>query len=318
MAPTNNRDALSSFRQAKKGKHELEEVEEGEIVEDHPAKKITPTKPSAWTAGSVASGAMRSVMAAPSNEAKKTMAANSISRSKVCSGSVAPECSKFGSVLKKSEYHAGQIISALHAERDGLQIYEPNNAHQSVTNEGTLIYEKERKFVVIRVFATHALVLPIYTYKGKGLEKKEHRNHYISIREYDDMENAAPAENNHPILWADALAELKANSSPWYKMSNSASVHFTSPIVHKFSNPTKVMAKLTIESLNILRKVYNAAFNEDEYNEETNPTPEQEVFVPKFNPLQANWSRGNQGRLSEVGKPNNWRAPGRSTVGWRK
>lgn len=275
-----------------------------------------PTGPKAWGAGSIAGGAMKGVFAVPDATARRQMTANSTTSRKGgqsrVGGSQFPTYSnkpysRFEPVLKRSQYRAGMIISAAHVERDGLQRIEPGNRNKSVTNEGTIAHEKERKFVVLRVFATHITVLPIFTHNSNGLASKEHKNQFISIRELDDKETAAPAESDHPILWSDAEANLK-DGNPWNKMSDTAAVHFTNPKEHKLTYPAKIMGRLDYDSFRELKTAFNAAFNEDEYDEDINPTPEPEKR--KFDGSQAGWGR--RPAPSEAGRHN---GHGRSTYG---
>jgi hypothetical protein len=103
-------------------------------------------------------------------------------------------------ILQPSAYEEGMGISATIPERDDRQSYNPQNRHQSVTSSSTVVYEKVRKFVVLRVFPTHVTVLLILTHEGTGLSRKYAKHNYVSIRDHDDGENAAPAESEHSLI----------------------------------------------------------------------------------------------------------------------
>jgi hypothetical protein len=159
------------------------------------------------------------------------------------------------SILPHSAYEEGMIISATVPERDNRQCYDPLDKQQSITSMSTVVYEKTRKFIILRVFATHVTVLPILTHEGTGLSRKVAKHNYVSIRDLDDGENAAPAESEHPIIWAEALPHLKTGSA-WNKMSNSAVIHFTNAREHKFSCPAIIMGKLSAKSWAALKKLF--------------------------------------------------------------
>ncbi|CAG8961232.1 hypothetical protein HYFRA_00013288 [Hymenoscyphus fraxineus] len=166
-------------------------------------------------------------------------------------------------VLSMSEYRAGMIIGAYQVDRDRDQGKGVTLANQSRTNTGTIVFEKERKFVVLRVFTTHVVVLPIYTFVGHGLESRQaEKNDYVSIREVDDGENALPAESDHPIIWSEATLEWLNSGRGWGRMSNNAVVHFTCPLRHMFTNPSQILGEVTEGCFISLRKLYVSAFSD--------------------------------------------------------
>ncbi|EPE29019.1 hypothetical protein GLAREA_00177 [Glarea lozoyensis ATCC 20868] len=161
----------------------------------------------------------------------------------------------YGTISQPSEFEEGMIISAKIPEWDFRQCFDPQDKHQSITSQSTVVYEKMRKFVVLRVFPTHVAVLPILTHSGTGLSRKIAKHNYVSIRDVEDREKAAPAESEHPILWTQTLKTHKI-ASAWQKMSNTAVIHFTNCREHKFGCPAAINGKMTEASFASLKKLF--------------------------------------------------------------
>ncbi|KAH8592447.1 hypothetical protein B0O99DRAFT_689598 [Bisporella sp. PMI_857] len=97
---------------------------------------------------------------------------------------------------------------------------------------------------------------PIYTHGGKGLSRKRasQKDEFISIREYDSQDSAAPSETPYDILWVDRYPEFKGDSkSSWYAMTDFTSAHFTEICVHKYDNKCTIQGKLKPQSKKYLQ-----------------------------------------------------------------
>jgi hypothetical protein len=169
-------------------------------------------------------------------------------------------------VLYRHEYKAGMIIHAKHVERH-IDQYATEGKNESYTKDGTLAFEKGRKYVVLKVRPTHAILLPIFTHNGQGLDNKWCKNNYASIREIDNEQYAEPSESDNPILWANSINK---HGSAYNRMSNTTSVQVDAPKDHKYCWPARIMGYLEPESLADLCKLFLRALisNDDNDDEE--------------------------------------------------
>ncbi|CAG8974025.1 hypothetical protein HYALB_00008574 [Hymenoscyphus albidus] len=154
-----------------------------------------------------------------------------------------------------SEYRACMIIGAVQVDRDRDQRKGLTVAAQSVTRQGTIVYEKERKSGF------------------RNPTSREERLTYVSIREVDGGENALPAESDHLIVWSEATLEWLNCGRAWGRMSNNAVVHFTCPLRHMFTNPSQILGEVTEGSFISLRKLYLGAFSDPtDFADDKEPT----------------------------------------------
>ncbi|KAL3420649.1 hypothetical protein PVAG01_07094 [Phlyctema vagabunda] len=141
-------------------------------------------------------------------------------------------------VYGDEDYRQGTIFSTITHEEDLLRTApEEGDSNRSVSAMGGTVYSKYRKFVVISCFARHVIALPIFTHNGRGLQNKPNKDEYISVRDWDLKHVAAPAENDHGVLWAQRIPAFRnPNVSKWHMMNDCTSIYITSPYTHKKDN----------------------------------------------------------------------------------
>jgi hypothetical protein len=158
-----------------------------------------------------------------------------------------------GEYLTRYQYQPGMIIQATHVERD-IDQGQAWGSNSSRTKDETVVFSKGRKYVVLKVYdGDHATVVPILTHGATGLKNKPCKNHYLSIREYDYMDFAAPAENDLPVLWADSV---RKDGSQYNRMKDKTLVHFTNTREHKFCWPATLSGHLAPESYATLLQLH--------------------------------------------------------------
>jgi hypothetical protein len=156
-------------------------------------------------------------------------------------------------VHRLRDFQVGAVFSAATHQWDYSETLTPGNANQSITRLG-IVHSKFRNFLILVRFATHVLALydcslsldneplliihrPIYTHEGRGL--------FVSIRDVDQMEQAAIGESTHDVIWAERYPVYKnPHVTSWFMMFNSTSIHLTAPYSHPMGLKCTISGKL--------------------------------------------------------------------------
>jgi hypothetical protein len=163
-----------------------------------------------------------------------------------------------GQIHDAADYREGMIFTAPFHQHDYLQPDTVQSREQSMTEFG-VVHTKLRKFVVVMRNPRAVIALPIYTHGGRGLEFKKEKNEFVSIRESDWEDSAAPAESDNGIVWADALPAYKRpEAGSWGRMTDRTSVLLTHPHPHYFDRKATFVAQLLPESISKIKTLYRA------------------------------------------------------------
>lgn len=147
-------------------------------------------------------------------------------------------------VQARNSYYVGMVYAAdFYEQRQGMP---PRKYHY-----------KHRLFVVIACFQYHCVALPIYTHRGTGLEKKKHKDEYVSIRD-ESAPNPAPAESKWPNLTMSTNEQLRGKAvNPLLRgMSDKAAVRITYPTSQDYACPCILVGRLENGSLGRLLQVF--------------------------------------------------------------
>ncbi|KAJ4140009.1 hypothetical protein NW768_001361 [Fusarium equiseti] len=63
------------------------------------------------------------------------------------------------------------------------------------------VYSKYRKMIIVETWAEHVVCLPIFTYNGNGLERRQGMvGEYMDVRDVDDESPAPPETHYEPLM----------------------------------------------------------------------------------------------------------------------
>ena len=100
--------------------------------------------------------------------------------------------------LRKADYKPGMMFSApLHTE--DWQANAQPNYNTTVSEEFGPVYSKFRIMVVIAKYESHYVSLPIYTHGGRGIDKKDAKWEFVSIRDPRQKRSFPDPGPNPPI-----------------------------------------------------------------------------------------------------------------------
>ena len=163
-----------------------------------------------------------------------------------------------GLVHEAADYYEGLLFSIPFHQHDFDQPDIPQQQGQTMTEYG-VVHTKLRKFIVVQKHPRSVVALPIYTHGGRGLDRKDEKNEFVSIREHDFRSTAAGAESDNGIIWADAFPPFKKpGASPWSRMTDRTSVLLTHPYTHCYNRKATLCGKLLPESLLTLKNLYHS------------------------------------------------------------
>ncbi|KAG8671343.1 hypothetical protein FPOAC2_04680 [Fusarium poae] len=103
-------------------------------------------------------------------------------------------------VYRKQDLQLGTIISAPFHSQKRDDTVSTQDYNTGVSAFGA-VYSKYRKMIVIECWAEHVVCLPIYSYNGKGLERRRGMAaEYMDIRDTDDKRPAPGDTCDKPLL----------------------------------------------------------------------------------------------------------------------
>ncbi|KIX95700.1 uncharacterized protein Z520_08407 [Fonsecaea multimorphosa CBS 102226] len=169
------------------------------------------------------------------------------------------------------ELAAGTIIRGLHVSEavDSVSRSDRRASRQTFNEESETwtkrIMHKHRHFIVVQVYDSHYVALPVFTNAGRGLAPvpQHEKKHYMSIRDHrtDNFECQNP---ELPVLVTEEMEPHSANLAP-----NSV-VKFTIPQTFLITNEIEIVGQLTGWSTAVLSKHYRR----DDGEVVGEPTPE--------------------------------------------
>ena len=167
-----------------------------------------------------------------------------------------------GVKLSKGQFRPGMIIRApLHEQAsDGGPDSDDTSDlddHISDTKFGK-IYTKYRKMIVLALFHSHYLAVPLYSHNGKGLENKACPDEYVSVKDHRRMGTFTPLSKHSALKTEhiDDKVELFHEKS---------TAHFTYLQTRSYHLPVVSEGRLETRSLKSLaelsRKYFQSAVN---------------------------------------------------------
>ena len=159
-----------------------------------------------------------------------------------------------GIKLGKDSFKPGMIIrAALHeASSGGMSVItEATDGDKYLTESkfGT-IHTKYRKFIVLALFQTHYLAMPIYTHNGQGLEGKQCPEEYVSVQDHRANAPFTPLSIHVPLV----TAQLNAFVQVYHPKST---LHLTYLVPRRYDIPVVHEGFLNKRSLDSLNKLFH-------------------------------------------------------------
>jgi len=99
-----------------------------------------------------------------------------------------------GVIYTNDRFRPGQVISFPHHVLD--QGLEPESDDLTITNNGFWVFTKIRKYIIIKLYFSHCITIPIFSFRGNGLENSPNRDEYIGVRD-SARPNMRASESNH-------------------------------------------------------------------------------------------------------------------------
>ena len=164
-------------------------------------------------------------------------------------------------VADKHDFTLGTIIRAVVHEEEFKHRPKPTPFAPStaITNTGrqhvTLgdfgpVYSENRFLIVVNNRPkNHYLAVPVYSHKGNGLARKEHRDEYISVADHRHLENCQQQSAHAPLVTEylkDGIDELMPTSVAYASY----------PVSRKYGLPVQHQGRLDEESTKRLVAIY--------------------------------------------------------------
>lgn len=89
------------------------------------------------------------------------------------------------------------------------------------------IYSQVRHMIVVAIFATHYLAIPLYTHGGRGLDYKEDKDEYISVHDTRSGKRPQQLSMHEPLKTGDMNPEMR-------ELDPLSTAYFTYPISRKY------------------------------------------------------------------------------------
>lgn len=152
--------------------------------------------------------------------------------------------------FNKSEYRPGIIIRAPLHEEDVMRrtpnspsvanSYASNSrSHVSFSDFGT-VYSESRFFIVVELYATHYLAVPLFTYSGSGLRQEHDAQEYASI-----VDHRSPGKSLKQAAHILTTGQLKHDVDV---MKPHSVAHLTYPTSRKYNLHVAHQGELSDES----------------------------------------------------------------------
>lgn len=112
------------------------------------------------------------------------------------------------------------------------------------------IHSKYRKMIVIALYETHYLAIPLYTHNGNGVARKPKPDEYISVRDHRSSEPFSK-QTVHGELVTD---QVNTGIHPY---DPNCLAHITYPVARKYDLPVIVEGQLNKRSAKHLWSLYD-------------------------------------------------------------
>ena len=161
--------------------------------------------------------------------------------------------------LSKDLFQPGMIIRALCHEQDfhvtaDRSVMTVADKHTTESKFG-LIHSKYRKMIVLALYETHYLAIPLYTHNGNGISHKSKPDEYISVRDHRSSQDFVNQTENGQLV----TEEINDGIHP---LDPKSLAHITYPLARKYCLPLIVEGYLKDESVKRLWKLFNGFVQE--------------------------------------------------------
>ncbi|KAI9805934.1 MAG: hypothetical protein M1825_000548 [Sarcosagium campestre] len=155
-----------------------------------------------------------------------------------------PEAYRIGQIIKAVHHEPSYLATIYNESKEALRSREAatNNTPDSPTPLGP-VNSKVRRFVVVDVYGSHCVLLPMMTHGGRGLAGKNYKDEYILV--CDARRVPEPPEgkkfDRQPLI-AEKLFEgekIPANDYVW----------ITHPVSRDYTQPIKQVGMLDANSI---------------------------------------------------------------------
>ena len=150
----------------------------------------------------------------------------------------------------KGMFTIGTIVRAPLHEQDTFAITKAQDHSITESNYGR-IHTKLRKMIIVGLYDNHYVAVPIYSHGGRGLEYKDNKLEYISVRDHRTMPENIIQQSALGVL---ATGKLDPNVHPYHPKSTA---HITSPHSRKYDGNCIIEGILNPMSTTKLLKLYN-------------------------------------------------------------
>ena len=148
--------------------------------------------------------------------------------------------------LSKDLFKPGMIIRALCHEQDfhvttDRSVMTVADKHTTDSKFGP-IHSKYRKMIILALYETHYLAIPLYTHNGNGVTHKTKPDEYISVRDHRSQE-CFVKQTKHVELVTEEI------NGGIHSYDPKSLAHITYPLARKYSLPVVVEGSVRNESV---------------------------------------------------------------------
>ena len=127
----------------------------------------------------------------------------------------------------KAQYRTGMIVRAfMHEEYRPRMLAKSLNTpgidlSRTQTTQGPYVFSKHRPMIIVALFETHYVVVPLYTHGGKGLQYVKGRDEFFSIRDHRSTEPFNKLSSHEPLVTEFLSMDIDPNTTAWVTYPNS-------------------------------------------------------------------------------------------------
>ena len=146
------------------------------------------------------------------------------------------------------DFDIGTIIVAPMHQQDSCSTTDRADPCLTVSNFGD-IYSKCRKMVVVATFYNHYIAVPVFSHEGSGLQRKPHKDEFVSIRDHRSSRPFEALSHHKPLV----TEFLRPEADRYYPESV---VHLTLPQSRNYKAKCIIEGRLDGVSTNRLIRLY--------------------------------------------------------------
>ena len=176
---------------------------------------------------------------------------------------------------KKEDFKLGAIIRCVHAEEAYNGGNHLSDQHKTVGPNGQTLCVKERPMIIIAQHANNWVALPMFTFQGRGIEKKPDPLEYVSIR---DHRSTQPFQAQS--AWDPLETEWLADEMSIFDQTSVARLTYT--VCRDYTVPALIQGQLNAEStkkLIRLHRAYSAHGGRTDLEKGGNETPRVDKLI---------------------------------------